>query len=416
MNRTVSSPAPRQGNVLRRLLFPPLQVRFAVAMLVTFFPNVLLYSLVYPAGEVITLGLWVWVFPSNVAMLTLGLVFLIPVESYGYYCFNLICVILNVSIAGRVSKLAWLKPERLSATYRLARFCMFVTLFVAFVQAVTDPFRWMAIFPQMSLEPGRGAGFKMEPSQLAGPLCLYLAMLMRQITVLGQRVVSKKLERQLSREGLVMMLLTIVLTRSFSVLIIVCCFLPAIVLRRSSLMVKVGALLGGAVVGMVVLGDRINEAVASSSGSMTDLITQSVGSWRNIPDILVLSNVSDFLLPGNPAEVRIKITNYAIQISPALSWVQNTFSTFSAGAVTAGVLATGVFFIAGILWGLKRLPQSTAIRWTWLMLYATGWFFVAKWDPSVWIALGMMVDVCQCNRAAAGMNGPGLDCSRALPA
>jgi len=143
-------------------------------------------------------------------------------------------------------------------------------------------------------------------------------------------------------------------------------------------------------VGVSVLGDRIGEAFDTSGGSMTDLVTASIGSWRNIPDILILSNIPDFLFLGNPSEVRIKITTCALQLSPVLGWIQNTFTTFSAGGVTVGVLLTAALFVAGIALGLKGLCSDRPRRITWIMLYLAAWIILAKWDPSVWVALGLL--------------------------
>jgi hypothetical protein len=197
-------------------------------------------------------------------------------------------------------------------------------------------------------------------------------------------------QRTLLREGVAVILLTVVFTRSFSVLIIVVCFVPVLFIRRKRFLLLVAMSGAGAIVGVVVLGSRISDAIATSGGSMSDLITAGVDSWRNVPDILILSNLRDFLFPGDPAAVRLKIHTFAVMMSPLMAWIQNTFSVFSAGGVTVGVVITGTLMFTGLRQGLKKLKSSVPTRTTWILIFVTAWFFMAKWDPSAWVVLGML--------------------------
>jgi hypothetical protein len=380
---------PRHRGAIATVLFPPIQVRFAIALLLTFFPLGLLYPLDYPAGELLTLCCWLWVFPSPVGWLSLGLLPLIPVGVYGYYAFNLFCLVATLSIASAAFRSRALRLKQLIGLQKLARICMAVTLAIAAVQAVTDPYAWMAVFSNLRLESWRGAGLKFEPSQLASLLALYLVLLTGRIESLRAARNSLHARNALFREGVLAILFTVAVTRSISVLIVVACFVPALFIRRKHILPTLSALLAGAVVAISFLGERVGEAFAKS-GSLTDLITESVGSWRNVPDILILSNLRDFLLPGNPVEVRIKITLCAVEMNPALAWVQNTFSTFSAGGVTVGVLATACAFAAGIAAGLRTLSSSLPLRISWLMIYLAAWLILAKWNPCAWIAVGLL--------------------------
>jgi hypothetical protein len=386
---SISSRGKNRG-LLVQALFPSIQVRFAIALLLTFFPLGLLYPLDYPAGELLTLCCWIWVFPSPVGWLSLGLIPLIANSTYGYFAFNLFCVVATLSIASAAFRSSELHLEELAGLYRFARVCIFVTLAIAAVQAVTDPYMWMSIFSNIRLESGRGAGLRSEPSQLASLLALYLVLLAGRIESMRAVREAVQAERPLFREAIWVILATLALTRSLTVLIVAVCFAPILFIRQKHILLTMAGLLAGVVVGISFLGDRISDAIDTSGGSLTELITGSVGSWRNIPDMLILSNYRDCLFPGNPSEVRMKINTFAVLMSPALGWIQNTFSTFSAVGFTVGLLATASAFIGGIVAGFKSLSASRPMRTAWLMMYIAAWFFMAKWDPSAWIALSLL--------------------------
>ena len=393
----------RRRGILSRLFFPDVQVRFAIALLLTFFPYGILYPLDYPAGELLTLGCWIWVFPSPIGFLSLVLVPFIPNPTYGYYAFNLFCLVANLSIASAAANSTEILLTRISGLHRFARGCMVVTLLIAAIQAITDPYAWMAIFTNMRLEPGRGAGLRLEPSQLSCLLALYLALVVGRIECVRALAVPPKAQRALLQECVLIILCTLIVTRSLSVLIIAVCFVPVLFIRKKRLFSPIVASIVVAIIGSAVLGSRINDAFDTSGGSMGDLITTGVDSWRNVPDILILSNLRDFALPGNPVEVRIKIHTFAVLMSPLLAWIENTFSVFSAGGVTVGVIATGAAMLAGLLAGFRRLTSSLPARTSWLLIYATAWFLMAKWDASTWVVLGLLPLMHRLN-AAGGKN------------
>ncbi len=401
-------PSRRRG-IVATALFPPIRVRFAVALLLTFFPFVFLYPLAYPAGELLTLCCWLWVFPSPIGWLSFGLMPLIPNETYGYFAFNLFCFVANLSIASSAFRSREFHLKDLADLYKLARLCMAATLVIAAVQAVTDPYMWMSMFPDMRLESGRGAGLRLEPSQLSCLLALYLGVLAGRMEYMRATRQSLHAQSSLLWEGIWVILLTVAVTRSFSVLIIILCFTPVLFIRRKHVFLTITALLAGVAVGVFVLGDRISEAIETSGKSAVELITASIGSWRNIPDILILSNYRDFLFPGNPSEVRMKINTFAVLMSSALSWIQNTFSTFSAGGVTVGLLVVGSAIVAGLVVGLRSLSISPPARSSWLMLYVAAWFFMAKWDPSAWVVLGLLPLILKLHKREVERSIPGLD-------
>jgi hypothetical protein len=174
------------------------------------------------------------------------------------------------------------------------------------------------------------------------------------------------------------------------VLIIATCFVYVLFIQKRHVFLTIVALPAAVVVTVSVLGDRIRDAMVTAGGSAIDLITISVGSWRNIPDIAILSNPQAFLFPGNPADIRIKIKTFAALLSPAFVWLENTYSIFAAGGVTVGLLITAVLFIAGLAAGLRSFSSAPTVRATWIMMYLASWFILSKYDPSGWVVLGLL--------------------------
>jgi hypothetical protein len=386
-----NSGANSKRGIVATALFPAFRTRFAIALLLTFFPYGLLYPLDYPIGELLTLCSWIWVFPSPVGRLALGIVPLIATEAYGYFAFNLFCLIANLSIAWSASRCADFDGFRISGLHRFARGCMVATLVIAAVQAITGPSIWVELFPRMLLTPGRGAGLKYEPSQLASLLSLYLVLLAVRVKNLDALHEPLTMRKSLLWEAIWAILATVAVARSISVLIAAACFGPVLFIRRKHAVLTVAAMLAAVLVAVSVLGDRIQAAIGDADGSMTDLITSSLGSWRNIPDIAIVSNYSAFLVPGNPAEIRVKINTSVALMSPVFAWLENTYSIFAAGGVTAGLLVTVIAFIAGMALGMKGLASSSPARISWLMMYLASWFILSKYDPSGWVVLGLLL-------------------------
>jgi hypothetical protein len=182
----------------------------------------------------------------------------------------------------------------------------------------------------------------------------------------------------------------IAMTRSISVLIVAICFAPCFGLKLKRSLLPIVGLSSGTLVAISVFGDRIRQALDDSGGSVTDFISVGVNSWRNIPDLIMIVNYRDFLLPGNAAEIRGKISDLAASWSPSLAWIENTYSTFSAGASTLGLVATTCLFVAGIAVGLRSL-SSGSVRSTWFMLYVANWFITPKFEAAGWVALGLLI-------------------------
>jgi hypothetical protein len=379
-----------------KLLYPSLRVRFYIAVLLTFFPFGILYRLEYPMAEILILASWIWVFPSVAGCLVLGLLPLVANATYGYYAFNLLCLGATLATGYAASHCAKFQIQLTNQLYSFTRICVFLAIGICVLQVLSPPEMWYAIFPNMSLGEagGRGAGLRSEPSLLAGPFSIYLGLLVLRVETMSVHLRQPEVamrRKRLLREGAVLILLILLLTRSISVLAIVVCFLPSLMARRRKLILPVLAAGIGFMVTMIVFGDRVRAALRAASGSVTDLATVAVGSWRSVPDLIILSNYRDFLLPGNPSEIRTKLNGLAVMFNPLFAWLENTYSTFAAGATTIGLIATGSLFIGGLVLGIKLLPGRKAIRLTWVLIYIANWLLTPKFEAAGWIVLGIML-------------------------
>jgi len=257
-------PVMKSRGIVARALFPSHMTRFAIAAALTFFPDVLMYPLEYPAPELIALSAWIWAFPSRLGFAAFVLAPFIPNPTYGYWAFNLFCVQASLSIAKAATSSSTWAGEDLGKAHKPLRLYMFVTLGICFLQVITDPGPWVALFPHMRLEPGRGAGLRLEPSQIGSLLGIYLLMLVGALTRVRTSAGAIKNTTAYVREGAAMIVATVVLTRSLTVLIVACCFLPGLFqVRRKQ--IALAASVGIVCLGItyMVFGDRLEVAVAT---------------------------------------------------------------------------------------------------------------------------------------------------------
>ena len=182
--------------MLSTLLFPAIKTRFAVALLLTFFPYGLLYPLNYPVGELLTLCCWIWVFPSRIGWMSLGLMPLIATTAYGYFAFNFFCLIANLSFAFSASRCEKLRIADLNGLYQLAKGCMIVTLVIAAVQAMVHQRRVMmasgnnARVVTFASPPHAAAKAPMNPLCPARPSKSQTVMAMHNATI-GERFCTR---------------------------------------------------------------------------------------------------------------------------------------------------------------------------------------------------------------------------------
>jgi len=253
---------------------------------------------------------------------------------------------------------------------------------IALSQAVM-PGLWMTLFPDLQgLGAGRGAGLRTEPSLLAAPFALYLSLLIIQM-----HSVADKQRRAYMLEALVTISALVLVSRSLSVLIAVTCFAPALISRIRYVM-TVG--IAGIGIAAAAFSDRLVEGFAVANGSMIYFVTLAVGSWRNVPDILILSNFKEYLLPGNPSQVREHLNALALAWIPGFEWLDNTYSTFAASATTLGLIVTVCLFIGGALLGFKYPKSNSRVRSSWILLYLASWFFFPKYEATGWLAIAVL--------------------------
>lgn len=392
-----------------RFIVPSFRVRFAIALLLSFFPLGMLYPLDYPLRELITLCSWIWVFPSPVSCLGLILTPLLLNENYGYFAFNLFCFIVTIGVAISAARSSEQKMEAMRGTlYKIARLCVFTTIVICILQALSEPAIWSSLFPSMHLgdEGGRGAGLLSEPSVLAGPLVLYLTLLTSRIHSVRNIAQESRQERYSLCEGIFVMLCFVSLSRSISVTIAAAAFLPALFLLRRNWVSSALSAGIGLFVGIVTLGGRIRDALIDAQGGFLAFVTVALNSWRNIPDYLILANYPAFLWPTHPADLRTKITTYAFELDPGLSWIQNTYSMFAASASTVGLVAVVLIFLTGAATGLRFTSRSAALRLSWMLLYVYDWFLSPKFDAAGWIALGVLPLAWRINGKKPGASAP----------
>ncbi len=358
-------------------------VFLVLAFLVNFFPCALLYPVDYPVREVAILLLWILAFPSPLGFASLTVVPLMRSEALGYFAFNLFCIVSVFAITLKAFQWARLESQSQPALHRLARGCMIFSLLLAMWQGLYPDF-WLNVFPAMqSLGDGRGSGFRTEPSLLAPPLALYLALV---LWGLAEPNLARKHRSRLVSEGMFIALLTLYFTRSFSVAIVLFFFLPAFVSKFRYFLFSG---IAGAGILAVALSSRVSGAF-STGGDFTYLITSAVGSWRNIPDIVIFANSQSYLWPGNPGDLRNKIHMLIAIWNPDYLWLDSTYSMFSACASTLGIIATATVFAAGLLLFVFIRRQSLQFQLAWLLMYIANWFILPKYDVSGWIAWGLL--------------------------
>lgn len=378
---------------------PKARIPFLVraAILVSFFPCAILYPLHYPVREIATLLLWLIAFPSAVGYLSFLLLPVLPSASYGYFAFNLLCVLGTFGIAIQIARWATANGENVNRLHRFVRTCMLITFALAAWQAV-DGKDWLNAFPDMyAIGAGRGGGLRTEPSLLAAPLAVYL------VIVLSKRLhpsTDDAERKRLFLEAGAYALTTLLLTRSLSVAVVLLCFLPAYTRNLKYLIASGGA---GALLAATVLWVRVRDAL-SDSATFAYLITSALGSWRNVPDLVILANARDFLFPSAPANLRDKLTLFTAIWNPAFAWLDNTYSTFSASASTLGLLATCSLLVLGLVFGLNNSSSKDHVRSTWIALYFTNWFILPKYEPCGWIGIGILTAVLRfCERPSSAI-------------
>jgi hypothetical protein len=361
------------------------QTRFKIALILTFFPCLVLYPLKYPSREMITLVSWLLPFPSLIGGLCVLSLPMMLSETYGYYSFNAICCILTIVLMRSVVRCREFNAEILEDLHHFARLCVIVTIIISAIQNVTNAALWMHLFPGVTLSSGRGAGFRTEPASISGPFVIYLSLLV--ICIASKHKDQVQSCKHLIVEGIVASLSILLVTRSIRTLIIICCFIPIFVLNARYLVFFAF----GLVATFCLFAERLSQDIKSST-TLVGIFTYNANSWRSMPDIALITNWNIFLLPTDPSIIRDKLTSAIIStFGLERFWLKNTYSTFAASVVSFGLIATAVLLLVGLKDGINCLSRPIKLLAVWLMLYIIVWFSTPKFEAGGWIALGFIV-------------------------
>ena len=265
------------------------------------------------------------------------LFFLMFFNSVNYYAYNLLFFLMAIVIFSKV-----IQDERLLRTlfsYKFLKFNRIVfpcTILIAFLQwGIKDI--WRKIIPFQAIPPFRGSAFQIEPSFVARPLLVYilLQIVMQQYF---QTTSGKAAGNRIAYETLVVAVMSVIATRSMSVLFVLpVCFA---LFRRMSLeeiTLSLIAVPAAFLIAVIMFRDRLLEIFGQADSTNLLLsLSNGAGSWRNIPDIAIARNISNFLLPSNPQTLRYKINFFASQLG--YNWLISTFNLFSAGVSAVGLL------------------------------------------------------------------------------
>lgn len=369
---------------------PKRSTRIALALILTFFPYLVLYGVPYPGSELLIVATWIWAFPSRIGVASLALLPLVIHPFWGYYAFNLFCIIANCSIAYVIVRGDPLSYTEIESAYRTVCRCMAFTAVVCLLQVVSDPAVWMSAIPGIILPGGRGAGFRSEPSLLAGPLMLYLGIAYLRLRIARINGEARRVQSGIIRTAVFLTVTLLLAAASVSVLVVVLVMLPIAMLRKRRIISSL--VFGGsaAFVGIAAFGDRIRAAFQIGGGSFLEAITVGMASWRSIPDIIVLLHFRSYLWPGSPGNIRPKLNDFAFALSPAFYWLESTYSAFAASATTIGLVATAAVMLLGLFAGLKHLRHTPRLGLAWVAIYIAVWFILPKYDACGWIVLGLL--------------------------
>lgn len=104
----------------------------------------------------------------------------------------------------------------------------------------------------------------------------------------------------------------------------------------------------------------------------------ALSSWRNIPDLAIIYNFSELILPNFDVPMRTRISDLVSITLPGFEWLRSTYSIFAAGAYSIGILATVCIYVtATINW---RNLKLSIIRLSAILHYSVLFciFFIPK--------------------------------------
>lgn len=270
-------------------------------------------------------------------------------------------------------KISRLDENRLNTIAKTAELILLFSIIISFLQGyVISKYFWLQIAPDYSIQYGRGAGFRAEPSYMLGPMFLYLAAILRCRDEYSQKITQ-------NYRALIYFILLVLVTKSLSVVLLA----PFVLMAFSNKRINIGKYITNGLVASIaiaVFSKRISEAV--SQGSVQHSLTIGLGSWRNLSDFVIFSNPFKFMLP---------ITNQRgvlEQISSRLglgNWLHFTFSQFSTSVLSFGLVVLVCLVISFIFKNMSCWRRQNrimaAIYGLFLIL-----FFIPKFDVLSWFS------------------------------
>lgn len=259
-----------------------------------------------------------------------------------------------------------------SGSHKLVEKLLIISFAASFIQGLWPEF-WQQLIPNATFLPLRGPGFQSEPSYLSSIILLYY---IQALSVKGKHSILAKA---------LIFPIGIFLTKSLSVALVAPIYYLYLYRRLGKVPIISLAPIG-LYLGLLFFSERLSGL--DFQGDIFHSITLGVTSWRNIPDISILTDFGSFLFPSTDhREALLR----AVYQQFFLTWVTFSFSNFSTWVLSFGAIAVFPFilFLIYRVMTVHNLIQSRSVR-LYLLFYCL--FFVVKFDPLGWIIIGI---ICQ---------------------
>lgn len=254
------------------------------------------------------------------------------ISGIDYYVYNLIPVVLSILLLNEGLKRGFgIVPIKLA---HFNRYFFTFTVLLGFSQWFMKDI-WKVLIPFQLISSFRGSAFQIEPSFLAFPLFIYISY---QLFLLEQTG-----NKRIAYETIFVSALAVIITSSISV------FLTSLYSFISLRKISPRTMLLVLIIPAIIIGfsiwifspriERITEYL-SSIENLTDVIIYgsiAIGSWRNIPDVIVLTNIDKFIFPSsNVLGLRETISKLGARYG--FGWLSATFNVFTSAIITLGLL------------------------------------------------------------------------------
>lgn len=322
----------------------------------------------YPVNAIISVLLIIGITGSwsgGFLIITFVSTALYVIEANPYFIFNVACAVAIGYVL--IFKRRLLENHfQLLDLVRFVRLCGIAHLTIMIIQFYTGS----SLSDYVVSPAGRAAGFRPEPSMSAGFVLL----------LLGLSAAGKALSPRQYSVAVDMLLCAsiVLLSWSFSAVAAFVASLIAVVLMKAG---------SSARVIFVVLGLTVLTVVMPLSGAVFYAVTESVGSWRSIPDAAVLQNWQQFFLPNFSGDIRERLGDAVGSLSASFLWVDSTYSSFSAFAATFG-LGAFLLLLLFSMWGQKAHVVP---------LIFTVLFLTPKYDGLALLSLALLLPVVRCS-------------------